>query len=141
LLGEVRRQRFAVPALFVFHSGRAFALKRARQNRERSRRRLRRRQRVQNRRHVVPVDDGGLPSEGFEAGAVGLQVVLEHRGLALPLTVDVYQRDEVVQPVVAGEGGSFPHRAFRGLAIAHQTVDARGQPVPLERKRHPRRDR
>ena len=87
---------------------------------------------------IVAVNLIGLPAEGGEAAGVDGGVVLVHGGVALAQAVDVHQSDQVVELVVTGKGGCFPHRSFRGLAIAHENIDAVAGPVVLGGPGHAR---
>ncbi len=91
--------------------------------------------------HVMPVDDDDVPAEGFPARAVGGHVVLEHGGAALAQAVDIDDGDEVVELVVGGHRGRFPHRALGGLAVAHHHVDALVALVELGHRGHAHADR
>ena len=103
------------------------------------------RERVEDLLHVVAVDHDGVPAEAGPATAVSLHVVAVLRRAALTEPVDVDDRAERVELVEVGHRRRFPHRPFRGFAIAHQHVgavvgadargierdaDARAQPLP-----------
>ena len=110
-----------MPALEPGHALDAVALLRARDDR---RRRLATRARAPQRRHdlvqIVTVERDGAPAECREAPLVGFHVVAEHRGAGLAEAVDVHDRDEVGQPLVARHLRRFPDRALRRLAVAQQ---------------------
>src|SRR5258707_764230 len=53
--------------------------------------------------HVVAVDGDGPPAEGLEPLPVRLDVVLEHRRLRLAEAIDIDDRDQIVEAVVAGD--------------------------------------
>jgi hypothetical protein len=130
-----------MPAILILHSGCPLAFHRACQNHGGLVRLLGLIKGVENLVEVVPIDGEDRPAEGGEAPGIGVQIVLEHRVLALSEPIDVHDGDEVVQPVIGGEGGGFPHGAFGGLAVAHQAVDPCRIAFPFQSQRHARRDR
>ena len=81
---------------------------------------------------IVAVDLVHFPTESAELGgkrAAGAYVF----NMAVDLkAVEVYHGNEVAELLVGGEGGSLPHLAFLGFAIAHNGEHAVGKLVQLE---------
>ena len=73
--------------------------------------------------HVMTVHHNGVEPKGVEPLPVHLHLVLERRGLALSESVHVHDGDQVVQLVVAGEGGGLPHAPLGALPVPHEAVD------------------
>ena len=118
-------ERLAVPRILVFDAGNAVALERARQDhRGTPGDRPRLGVGVEQRVHVVPVDNDGVPPEGAPFGRVLLHVVLPHRRAALAQAIDVGDPHEVVDGVKRGRLRRFPDGAFSGFAIPEQHVRA-----------------
>ena len=136
-------ERLAVLALDVGRLGRAIALDRARDDHRRT---------VGSGlglgvgavdgRDVVAVDLDRVPVAGSRPVGVGAQVPAVHRLAALAEPVDVDDRHQVVQALLAGVLDGLPDRALGHLGVAAQRPHAIGQPVEVTRaQRDPGGDR
>jgi hypothetical protein len=118
-------ERLSVPAVLAFDKRDAFALDRFRQDHRRTAfGSLRLGERIEDRGHVVSVDDDRVPAERTPTGGQRLHVVPPHRRPALAERVDVGDAAQVVEAVARGGISRFPHRAFGGFAVAKQRVGA-----------------
>ena len=80
---------------------------------------------------IVSVDGDGAAAERLNPPGVRVQVPAQFGRAALAETVDVDDRGEVAQSVVAGLVERLPHRAFGHLAVAAQHPDAVRQLVEV----------
>src|SRR5690606_21773245 len=90
---------------------------------------------------VVAVDLDRVPAERAEPARVRAGVPAVPGGAVLAETVDVHDRDQVVQAGVAGVLGRLPDRALGQFAVAAEHPDAVGQAFQLARHRHADPDR
>src|SRR5262245_64390666 len=65
-----------------------------------------------------------MPAKPAELSFIGLTISSMHGCLALPQTIHVNNRNQIVELVVSGQRGSFPHTSLRSLAVSHQDVSA-----------------
>src|SRR2546426_1391783 len=75
-------------------------------------------QRGKYRRDIMTVNHFGLPALRIELVAINFGVMAIHGALALPEPVDVYQRCQIIDPVVRRKRSGFPDVAFRHFAVA-----------------------
>ena len=91
---------------------------------------------------VVPVDRDRVPAERLRAAHVAVEVPADHGLAGLAEAVDVEDRAEVVELVVARVLERLPHRALGHLGVAAQGPDAVGQAIePLAGERDADGDR
>ena len=98
------------------------------------------RERVVQRREIVPVDLEHARAKRARAACVGAQIPAQFRRPALTEPVDVDDRDEIRQLIVARLVQRLPHRAFRHLAVAAQHPHSKRHPIevfPGQRDPHP----
>ena len=123
-------ERLAVKPVAVLHGAHALALDRARDDRDRlavARQRLL--VGVVDLRDVVAVDLERAPPERLRPPRVGGGIPAQHRLAALAEAVDVDDRDQVVQRLVAGVVKGLPDRTLGHLAVATEHPDPVGQPI------------
>src|SRR5215212_9170594 len=65
-----------------------------------------------------------MPPEAIPTGAVGLHVMLQHGGIALAQSIDIYNGAKIIEFVMPRDIGSFPHRALHRFPISHEHVGA-----------------
>ena len=129
-----------MPAVAPFDERHALALDGARQNHRRAAARPARRvERIENRRHVVAIDDDGVPAERAPAVLELRHVVRPHRRPALTERVDVGHTAQIVETGRRGGVGRFPDRSFRRLTVAEQHVGAIRRPDAARVQRRPDR--
>ena len=137
-LGDVGRQRLAVPAGRILDLRYTFTLDGARQDDGRLRRALRQGEGVVDLLEVVPVDHHGAAAERLDAPPVRLHVPLQLGRPRLAEPVHVDDRREVVQTVVRRLVEGLPDGALGQLAVAAQHPDAvAGLVEPLAGQRDP----
>jgi hypothetical protein len=118
-------ERLAVPSLLAFGKRHAFPFDRAGENHRRPAAGVARlEERVENRGHVVAVDDERVPAERAPAACELLQIVVPHRRAALAETVHVGDAAQVVEAVDGRDVARFPHGTFCRLTVAEQHVRA-----------------
>src|SRR5678815_34176 len=112
-----------MPARMVLHEGDAFPLKRlGKQNRRFA---LGAGGSIKGREQsgqVMPVNYQGLPAKAGPTGAITLHVVLQHGRIALTESIDIHNGTEIIQPMMASDLCSLPHRSFDRFSITHQDI-------------------
>ena len=137
LRGLVFAQRFAVPAFFVLDERNARALVSLGDDGQRTFVEAHAAQDFHDLFHVVAVVERfHAPAERFKPLHINIDVMAEHRRLALAETVRVHDRDEIAQLVKAREVRRLPDRAFRDFAVTEQNVGVVIQLVLPRRERH-----
>jgi hypothetical protein len=100
------------------------------------------RERGIDRLDVVAVDRDRAPAERAGALDIDIEVPPDHRLATLPEPVDVENRDQVVELVVAGVLVCLPHGSLGHLAVPAKDPDAVRKPLEvLPGDRHPDADR
>ena len=74
----------------------------------------------QQRADIMPIHDDGMPAESSPACAVGLHIMLQHRGVALSQSIDVDDGAEIVQTV------------WRPTSAASHTEPSTDSPSPIK---------
>ena len=73
--------------------------------------------------HIMAVVEGfNAPAKGFKTFDVNVDVVTERRRLTLAEAVDVHNRDEIAQLVIARERSGFPDRTFGNFAVTEENI-------------------
>ena len=138
---HVLGERLPVPAFAIFDLREPPALDGSREDHRRPLVRLGRLgKRIVERREIVPVDLEHARAKGVRAACVGAQIPAQFGRPALTEPVDVDDRNEVRQLIVARFVQRLPHRAFRHLAVAAQHPHSKRQAVEVlagQRDPHP----
>src|SRR5262249_2397224 len=86
---------------------------------------------------VVAIHGNRGPAERGEATLEGPEVMVEHRRTRLPEAVDIDDRDEVDEMLVAGHLSRSPHGALRRLAVTEEHEHPRVAAEPPSAQRQP----
>ena len=126
-----------MPAILSFDEGHTFAFDGPRQNHcGLARRPPRALERVENRRHLVTVDDDRMPAECAPAAFELLHIVRPHCRPALTQGVDIGDPAQIVEAGGGRRVRRFPDRAFRGFAVAEQHICPIRRSNPAGVQRH-----
>ena len=109
-----------MPAFFVLDERHTLALHGPGKDRGRSAGSARAAVRVVDLGRIVPVDDDRIDAEGAHARGVRTHIPLELGGPALTQAVNVKDRGEIGEPLVAGVVEGLPDRALRALAVTDE---------------------
>src|SRR4051794_38155565 len=76
----------------------------------------------QNLFKVVSIYRAHLPTKRGKPLGIDFNIMVIHRSLTLPETIDVNNGNEIIQLVIRRERRSFPDAAFGNFSVAEQDV-------------------